>query len=166
MLTHNQLATLMTVITTVTLNINGLQIKTRVEMLTSFLRRHEVDILFAQEVTNTEALQIIGYTVYQNIGATMRGTAFLTREGIQLDNIAASPTRRVMAATFHGVLLLNVYSPSGTTMRTEREHFFNSELPMLMRTDYKHVIYGGILIMSYTHGMYGVIPRGATRLRS
>jgi exonuclease III len=99
----------MTVITIVTLNINVLQTKTRVEMLTSFLRRHEVDILFAQEVTNTEALQIIGYTVYQNIGATMRGTTFLTREGIQ----------------------------------------FNSELPMLMRTDYKHIICGGILIVSY-----------------
>jgi hypothetical protein len=59
-----------------------------------------VDILFAQEVTNTEAVQITGYTVYKNIGATMRGTAFLTREVIQLDNIAASPTGRVMAATF------------------------------------------------------------------
>jgi hypothetical protein len=69
-------------------------------MLTSFLRRHEVEILFAQEVTNTEALQITGYTVYQNTGATMRGTAFLTREGIQLDNIQASLTGREMAATF------------------------------------------------------------------
>jgi hypothetical protein len=38
MLTHNQLASLMTVITIVTLNINGLQTKTRVEMSTSFLR--------------------------------------------------------------------------------------------------------------------------------
>jgi exonuclease III len=71
MLPHNQLASLMTVITTVTLNINGLQTKTRAETLTSSLRRHEVDILFAQDVTNTEALQIIGYTVYQNIGALL-----------------------------------------------------------------------------------------------
>jgi exonuclease III len=165
MLPHNRLASLVTVITIVTLNINGLQTKTRVEMLTSFLRRHEGDILFAQEVTNTEALQIAGYTVYQNISATMRGTAFLTREGIQLDNIAASPTGRVMAPTFQGVLLLNVYAPSGTTMRTEREHFFNSELPMLMRTDYKHIICGAEFL-SYTHGIYGVITRGATRLRS
>jgi exonuclease III len=107
----------MTVITIVTLNINGLQTTTREEMLTSFLRRHEVDILFAQEVTNTEALQIPGYTSYHNIGATMRDTSFLAREGIQLDHIAASPTGRVMAATFQCVLLLNVHAPSGTTMR-------------------------------------------------
>jgi exonuclease III len=53
----------------------------------------------------------------------MPGTAFLAREGIQLDHIAASPTGRVMAATFQGVLLLNVYAPSGTTMRAEREKF-------------------------------------------
>jgi exonuclease III len=71
----------MTVVTIVILNINDLQTTTRVEMLTSFLRRHEVDILFAQEVTNTEALQIPGYTSYHNIGAKMRGTAFLAREG-------------------------------------------------------------------------------------
>jgi exonuclease III len=92
MLPHNLLASLMTVMTIVTLNINELQTKTRVEILASFLRTHEVDILFEQEVTNTEALHITGYTVYQNIGAKMRGTAFLTREGIRLDNIEASPT--------------------------------------------------------------------------
>jgi hypothetical protein len=63
MLPHNQFASLMTVITIVTLNINGVQKKTRVAMLTSFLRRHEVGILFAQQVTNTEALHITGYTV-------------------------------------------------------------------------------------------------------
>jgi hypothetical protein len=55
----------------------------------------------------------------------MLGTAFLTMEGIQVDNIDASPTGRVTTVTFKGVLLLNVYAYSGTIMRAEREHFFN-----------------------------------------
>jgi exonuclease III len=62
MIPHIHLATLMTVITIVTLNINGLQTTSRVEMLTSFLRSHEVDVLFAQEVMNTED-QVTHHTI-------------------------------------------------------------------------------------------------------
>jgi exonuclease III len=34
-----------------TLNINGMTDPTRIEMLESFLRHHEIDILLVQEVT-------------------------------------------------------------------------------------------------------------------
>ena len=143
MLTHLNHATLMTVITIVTLNINGLMAPTRVGMLSNFLRQHDIDILFAQEVTSTEVLHIQGYTTYHNVGASMRGTALLARKGIQIDSIVVSPTGRAMAASFQGVLLISVYAPSGTAMRAEREQFFNSELPPLLRADYKHIICGG-----------------------
>jgi exonuclease III len=98
-------------------------------MLSTFLRQHDVDLLFAQEVTSTEVLHIQGYNTYHNIAAAMRGTALLAKEGIQLGNIAVSPTGRIMTATFQGVLLVNVYAPSGTAMRAAREQFYNSELP-------------------------------------
>jgi hypothetical protein len=91
----------------------------------------------------TEVLHIKGYTTYHNIGASMRGTALLTKEGIQLDNIAVTPTGRAMTATFQDVLLVNVYAPSGTAMRAAREQFYNSELSPLLRTDHKQIICGG-----------------------
>jgi hypothetical protein len=60
---------LMLVITLATLNINAITARTRVGMLTDFLRRHDIDILFMQEVTNTEPLNIPGYAAHHNIGA-------------------------------------------------------------------------------------------------
>jgi exonuclease III len=43
----------MNVITLATLNINGITAQTRVGMLADFIRRHDFDILFVQEVTST-----------------------------------------------------------------------------------------------------------------
>jgi hypothetical protein len=65
---------LMFVITLATLNINGITARTRVGMLADFLRQH-IDILFMQEVTSMEALNIPGYAAHHNIGASSRGTA-------------------------------------------------------------------------------------------
>jgi hypothetical protein len=48
-----------------------------------------------------------------------------------------------MAVTLRDVLIINIYAPSGTSKRHEREQFFNSELTYLLRTDYKHIICGG-----------------------
>jgi exonuclease III len=107
------------------------------------LRRHDIDILFDQEVTSTEVLQISGYETYQNIGASIRGTAFLAKYGLHLQNIVALPSGRAIATVCQGIRLINIYAPSATAMRTEREKFFNAELPFLLRTDYKHMIFGG-----------------------
>jgi exonuclease III len=84
-------------------------------MLHHFLRRYEVDILFVEEVTDADVLQMQGYKAHCNLGTTMRGTVFLTRDGINLENIVRTPTGRAIAATYQGVLLLNVYAPSGTS---------------------------------------------------
>jgi exonuclease III len=65
----------MSIITIATININGITAVHRVAMLTNFLRRNEVNILLAQEVTNGEALNIGGYEIHHNIGSTRRGTA-------------------------------------------------------------------------------------------
>jgi exonuclease III len=76
-----------------------------------------------------------GYTAHCNLGTTIRGTAFLSRDGIILENIVRTPTGRAIAATYRGVLLLDVYAPSGTSQKAEREQFYNLELPTLLRTD-------------------------------
>jgi exonuclease III len=113
----------MTVTTNATLNINGLIAPTRVGMLTDFLRRHEINILFVQEVTSTEVLHIRGYETHQNVGASIRGTAFLAKNGLHLDDIVALPSGRAIAAIYQRILLINIHAPFGTAMRTERETF-------------------------------------------
>jgi exonuclease III len=104
-------------------------------MLTDFLRRHDLDILFVQEMTNTEVLHIRGYETHQNIRASIRGTAILAKHGFHLENVASLPSGRAIAAVYQGIHLINIYAPSGTAMRIDREQFFNADLPFLFRTD-------------------------------
>ena len=73
----------------------------------------------------------------------MRGTAILAREGITLDDIVRAPSGRAIAAVYQGILLLNVYAPSGTSRKAEREEFYNLVLPPLFRNDVPHILCGG-----------------------
>ena len=41
---------------------------------------------------------------------------------------------RAMSAEFSGIRLINVYAPSGSAQRTEREAYFNTELPVFFYT--------------------------------
>jgi exonuclease III len=47
----------MHVIKIATLNINGITAPTRVGMLSDFIKRHEIDTLFLQEVTSMDVLK-------------------------------------------------------------------------------------------------------------
>jgi len=59
------------------LNINGIVSPLRIAVLENFLRTHEIDFLFLQEVTQPVFDNLRGYTAYTNVGTTRRGTAIL-----------------------------------------------------------------------------------------
>jgi exonuclease III len=115
------------------ININGLSTHTRVGMLLEFIRRHDLDFAFLQEVTDPAILTVTRYTTYLNIGPNMRGTAMLARHDFPLTNVTSLPTGRAIAADYNDVRLVNVYAPAGTAKRTDMERFFNSELPALFQ---------------------------------
>jgi len=46
-----------------------------------------------------------------------------------IQNIVRLPTGRGIAAEFQGVLLVNIYAPSGAERRQEREAFFKNDFP-------------------------------------
>jgi exonuclease III len=118
--------------TIASININGLSAHTRVGKLHDFIRRHDLDIVFLQEVTDPAILIVTGYATYLNIGADMRGTAIVPRHDFPLTDITSLPTGRAIAANHCGLRLINLYASAGTARRADREHFFNSELPTLL----------------------------------
>jgi exonuclease III len=127
----------------VTLNVNGISSGMRMRMLEEFLQKQETDILLLQEVTHTEFDMIQGYKVHTNIGIYNRGTAMLTREPITLTNITRLPSGRGMAACYRGVWIVNIYAPSGTSRRQEREDFYNAEVTYLLWSIPPTMIIGG-----------------------
>jgi exonuclease III len=69
------------------INMNALTAQIRIDMLFDFLRRQDIDIALLQEVSDAKVFENRGYEVHPNIGAEMRGTAFLTRPTCSLSNI-------------------------------------------------------------------------------
>ena len=67
----------------------------------------------------------------------------VTRNEINLTNITRLPSERGIAAEYRGIWLANVYAPPGTAKRQERERFYNSELPYLLRASPSNMIVGG-----------------------
>ena len=104
-----------------TLNIKGITSRARVDMLENFLHVHDIDILFAQEVTSPETTNIGGFETHHNIGSSTRGTAILAKDGITLTNVTKLPSGREIAAEYRETLLINIYAQYGTAKRHEHE---------------------------------------------
>jgi exonuclease III len=98
-------------------------------MLLNFIRRHEVDLVFLQEVVDPSLLELRGYITHSNAGASMRGTAIMAKLDLPLTDIIKLPSGRTIAAKHKRIQLINLYAPSGTAKRAEREYFFNTKLP-------------------------------------
>jgi exonuclease III len=112
-------------------------------MLADFIRQHDFDIIFTQEVTSTEDLNVRGYNVHLKIGAAIRGTAILAKSTLLLTNITTLPSGRVIAADYKGIRFINVFAPSGTPRRADREQFYTTELPYLFHDGPTDLLFGG-----------------------
>jgi exonuclease III len=126
-----------------TININGISHSTKIKMLGDFLVKQGIDIALVQEVTMPKIEQIHGYTTIMNIGSEMRGTAIITKAGLQATWLRRLPTGRGIAAKINDIHLVNIYAPSGAEHRQEREMFYNSELPRLLPTNECDLILAG-----------------------
>jgi exonuclease III len=112
-------------------------------VLSDFIKRHEIDILLLQEVTNPDVLNFRGYETHHNIGTAMRGAAIVAREAIPITIVLNLPSGRAMAAEYRGIRFINLYASSGSARRTERENFYNTQLPAFIYTAPSHMIIGG-----------------------
>jgi exonuclease III len=97
-----------TIIKLATINTNAITNRTRIGMLTDYIRRHDLDIIFLQEITDPELLQMSGYDVHYNIGSDIRGTAIVARNDFILHNINKSPSGSAIAAEYKGLHIVNI----------------------------------------------------------
>lgn len=124
------------------ININTITNRTKLNALQTFLRDSEIDIAFLQEVEN-EQLLLPGYNVVCNVDHTRRGTAIALKEHVQYSNIEKSLDGRIIALRVQNTTLCNVYAPSGTALRAERERFYDNTLAFYLRNPTDHTIIAG-----------------------
>jgi exonuclease III len=107
----------------------------KIRMLEGLLKR--------QEVTNHKINAIPGYHTYINAGSEKRGTAVAMKEGTHSTEIRRIPTGRGIAVKIEDTWILNIYAPSGTIRKAEREQFFNTEITHIMPTTHQRIILAG-----------------------
>jgi hypothetical protein len=93
-------------------------------MLLFFIQLHDLDVVFLHKVTNPAILNIAEYLTHLNIEATVHETAILARHDFPLSNVTSLPSGLSITADHNGHRRVNVYAPSGTSRRAERERFF------------------------------------------
>ena len=93
-------------------------------MLEDFIKRHDIDIALLQEVTDEDKLTCRGYHVTAKVGITGRGTASIHKPHLEFQRIEHIPSGRGIDET----CIINIYAPSGTAKRTEREEFFSVDI--------------------------------------
>lgn len=125
-----------------TLNINTITSPTKLNALRTFIHTTDLDIIFLQEVEN-EQLSLPGYNVVCNVDHARRGTAIALKEHIQFSHVEKSLDGRLLALRIHNTTLCNVYAPSGSVLRAQRERFFNSTIAYYLRHRTDHIILGG-----------------------
>lgn len=129
-------------ISIISLNVCTIQSQSNLSILLSFLKLHMVDVALLQEVA-TPAFNFPGYEELVNLGPRRRGTAILFRTGVQLSDVIQLPSGRALSARLGDVTIVNVYAPSGTQGRKERDRFFEVEVAPLLASAGDRFVWGG-----------------------
>ncbi len=112
-----------------TWNVNSLRV--RLPQVMTWLATEKPDILALQELKMPtelfpfDALREVGYEALVNGQKTYNGVAILYRNFIPENTVMEfpelqDPQRRVLAATFNGVRVLNLYVPNAESVHTEK----------------------------------------------
>lgn len=125
-----------------TININTITNETKLNALRTFCRTMELDIVFLQEVENKQ-ISIPGYNIVTNIDQSRRGTAIALKEYIRFSHVEKSLDGRLIALRVENTTLVNIYAPSGSAMRAERERFFNATIAFYLRHNTQHLLLAG-----------------------
>ena len=105
-----------------TINIKAISSVNRIRLLGDFLFHQDIDITLLQEVTTTNITCTRNYTVHGNIGTEGRGTAILSKTGINLTDVMRLPSGRGIAANLFGRKIVNIYAPSGAEKKRRKEN--------------------------------------------
>ena len=115
-----------------TWNVNSLRV--RLPQVTEWLERHQPDVLALQETKVPDpdfplaAFEALGYHASFSGQRTYNGVALLSRtlpEDRMTDppQLESDPQRRVLAATFGGLRLVNLYVPNGSEVGSEKYRY-------------------------------------------
>lgn len=102
--------------------------------LVHLVQSESLDVIFLQEVRSTKVEienQLPGFCAAVNIDSlnpTRPGTAIVWRHSIPVTDVLSLSTCRLQVASLNNFQLINIYAPSGSDRKRERESFYAEEV--------------------------------------
>ena len=118
--------------------------------LSSLIHSERLDIIFLQEVklsgAEIESL-LFGFRAVSNLdpsNPSKPGTAIVWRNTLPVEDVYSLSLCRLQVATLASYQLVNVYGPSGSDRKKEREHFYSRDvfLALQLASNKAHIIGG------------------------
>ena len=102
--------------------------------LTGLVSSEHLDIILLQEVrlTGSQIESLLpGFNAVSNVdpqNLSAPGTVIAWRNGIPVENVVSFKLCRIQIASLGPYRLLNLYAPSGSNMKNERDSFFTQDV--------------------------------------
>lgn len=126
-----------------TINLNNISNTNKLNSLKTFVNLMDVDVILFQEVAS-ESIDLYGFEIVYNINHDKRGTAIAYKAHFQCKDVERSIDSRVIKVRLNNnIVICNIYAPSGSSNRSNREHFFNEIVPYYLRGSNEFMILGG-----------------------
>lgn len=125
-----------------TININAINSLLKKSLLKDFIWNSDIDIVFLQEVAFEDFGFLPSHTAIVNISTDNKSTAILVRKNINFDNVLINPNGRLSSILIDDINFINVYAPSGSNYRNERNSFFTFDIIPHLSFTKKNIIVG------------------------
>ena len=117
--------------------------------LSTLIVAHNLDIIFLQEVRlATDQIELLlggfGYQAAVNIdleNPSKPGTAIVWKKSLPVTNISSLVLCRMQVATQGQYMLLNIYAPSGSDKKHDRNIFFGQDVFTALKRDSTKISY-------------------------
>lgn len=124
-------------------NINALRQPCKLYMLRAWILKNDVDILCLQEVAFIDFSFLPEYQAIVNVNDKRRGTAILVKHHIEVTNVRMLDSTRGISLMVRDLLIINIYAPSGSRARAERQQFYAVDIVQLFTHTRTYTVFTG-----------------------
>lgn len=127
------------------LNVNGISNLGKIDFLKKYLMQNSPDVILLQEVISDD-FNLYGYDKVRSLMNETNHMELITlvKQGISYTDVESSLDGRLLTLKINrNTRIINIYAPSGSQNKQQRESFFNETLAYHLRHSQDEIIIGG-----------------------
>ena len=127
----------------ISFNTAGIINPLKIKLVWNILNALQADVVLLQEVQKTANWTHPFFNIYENFSDYMYGTLICAKKGLNATNCRRHESGRIISVKIEDITIINVYAPSGQTVRRERDKLLNEELIPYVNCFHTRAVLGG-----------------------